>query len=159
MSADLADTLSALRDQVLDTDAAEGGEPPGAEVFDAIVRHLATAGETNLGLDETLSNSLARRLAWGDSEVQLLADVNAVCRRVVDVARHTMRSSADVADVTYATGDVGCAAARAIATAAVERAARERAAHLREELAQHRLRRAIERQQEELARLKAALGD
>jgi hypothetical protein len=147
----LADRIAILRDQVLET--AERGEdhPLGAEIFDAVVRSLAVRDATDPGLDLALHDALSRRLAWGDDELAVLADTEAVCQRLLDATRRALDAPTEEV-VAEAVTDVGCAAARIVAMAAVGRAGRERAALLREQGALARLERALERQRAELAR-------
>jgi hypothetical protein len=153
-SSNLADRLTILRDEVLATAEVGDRDPPGAEVFEAVVRGVATFGETNPGLDLTLHDAIARRLAWGDSEAQVLADASAVCERLLAAAPRALRDPVEGMLVVEIASEVSCAAARIVALAAIGRAGRERAARLREELAQRRLREALSRQKEELARVR-----
>lgn len=157
MKTQLADRVQVLRDEVLDTAGLEDREPPGAEVFDAIVRRIESYDETSPGIDLTLHDAISRRLAWGDSEAQVLADADAVCKRLMEAAQRSFRDPEEEILVTAITGEVGSAAARIVALAVLGRSGRERATQMREELAQNRLRQALDRQREELGRLKAAL--
>jgi hypothetical protein len=155
--ATLADRVAAFRDEVLA--AATGDrEPPASEVFDAVVRTLsrgraASASEVDLALHD----AIARRLAWGDSEIQILADGRDVCSGLLDAARRALRDPDEEMDVAVAVAEAGSAAARILLLLVLGRIARERAALLREELAQERLARAIERQRDELARLRRSV--
>lgn len=158
MSEPLADRLMVLRDEVLATAEHGDREPPGAEVFDAIVRALVVYGETSPGLDHTLHDAIARRLAWGDREETVLADAEEVCTRLVAAARRSLRDPMEEMLVDEHATEVACAAARMVAQAAMGRAGRERAARLREELAQRRLKDALRRQEQELARLRMVIG-
>ena len=154
MSQDLADRLLSLRDEVLDS---AGGPDSSGEVFAAIIRQLAARGDTSPGLDLTLHDALSRRLAWGEAEAAVLADSDAVCRALMAAVQRAIRDPLDEMVVIETIAEVGCAAARIIALAAVGRGARERASQMREELAQNRLRQALERQREEIEKLEAAL--
>jgi hypothetical protein len=159
MSTKLADEVNVLRDEVLDTAEIEDREPPGAEVFEAVIRALVAYGDTSPGLDLTLHDAIARRLAWGDSEEVVLADAEAVFSRLLTAAQRAFRDPAKELVIIEVVGEVACAASRIVAIAAVGRAGRERSARLREELAQRRLRDALSRQHDEIARLEAALGE
>jgi hypothetical protein len=156
----LAERVQVLRDEVLDTAGLADQESPGAEVLDAIVRRLEAYDETSPGLDLMLHEAISRRLAWGDSETKVLADADAVCRRLLEAAQRAFREPEEEVIVASVAVEVGCAASRIVALAVLGRASRERAAQMREELAQNRLRQALERQREELGRLQATLeGD
>jgi len=61
--ADLTEAVRVLRDEVLDTVHHGDRDPPGAEVFDALLRALTIGGESVPGLDLTLHDAVARRLA------------------------------------------------------------------------------------------------
>ncbi len=147
-----------LRDEVLDTVEVGDRDPPGAEVFDAVIRALVAYGESTPGLDLTLHDAVARRLAWGDTESVVLADADSVRVRLIAAAQRAFREPAEELLVLEVTAEVACAASRIVALAAVGRAGRERAARLREELAQRRLGEALARQKEETRRLERVLG-
>jgi hypothetical protein len=149
----LADRVLVLRDEVLETAEQGDRDPPGAEVFDAIVRALIVYGETDPGLDHTLHDAISRRLAWGDNESVVLADAEAVCDRLIAATHRSFAEPGDEMLIVELCTEVTCAAARMIAMAVVGRAGRERAARLREELAQRRLREALERQRQDLHRV------
>lgn len=149
----LADRVMVLRDEVLDTAEHGDRDPPGAEVFDAIVRALVVYGETDPGLDHTLHDAIARRLAWGDSEAAVLADAETVCDRLIAATQRSFAEPGDEMLIVELSAEVTCAAARMIAMAVVGRAGRERAARLREELAQRRLQEALDRQRQDLHRV------
>jgi len=148
-----------LRDEVLDTADLGDPDPPGAEIFDAVVRALVAYNETIPGLDLTLHDAITRRLAWGDEESVVLADASTVCDRLIASAQRAFREPADEMLVTELAAEVSCSAARIVAMAAVGRAARERAARLREELGQRRLNEALERQKAEAKRLEISAAD
>ena len=59
----LAEAVRVLRDEVLDTVQHGDRDPPGAEVFEALLRALTIGGESIPGLDLTLHDAVARRLA------------------------------------------------------------------------------------------------
>src|SRR5207302_8234764 len=80
---DLVEAVNVLRDEVLDTAEHGDREPPGTEVFDALLRTLAIGGESVPGLDLTLHDSVSRRLAWGDTEEAVLADAEHVFDRLM----------------------------------------------------------------------------
>ncbi len=153
MSAPVADRVMVLRDEVLETAEQGQADPPGAEIFDAIVRALIVEGETEPGLDHTLHDAVSRRLAWGDREDTLLADADRVCERLLVAAQRSFTDPAEEMTIAETAAEVVAAVARMVAMAAVARAGRERAARMREELAGKRLREAIDRQKVELARL------
>ena len=73
---ELADRINVLRDEVLDTVEQGDRDLPGAEVFEAVVRQLAALGDSSghAGIDLTLHDAIARRLAWGDTEEAVLGD-------------------------------------------------------------------------------------
>jgi hypothetical protein len=154
----LADRIGVLRDEVLVTVEHGDRDPPGAEVFDAIVRALAAFEPGDTGnsepIDLTLHDALARRLAWGDGEDQLLGDAAEVFDRLIKACGRALRDPDEQIAVIEAAGEVLTAMARIVALAAVERTARDRAARTREELAQRRLREALARQKEELERVR-----
>lgn len=154
-TAPLADRVDVLRDEVLDTAERGDRDPPGAEIFEAIVRQLAALGDSagHGGLDLTLHDALARRLAWGDTEEVLLGDADRVFERLVKACARGLRDPEEQAAVLETASDVLTAAARIVALAAVGRAGRDRSARLREEMAQRRLRDALHEQAQTLARL------
>ena len=80
---DLTEAVRVLRDEVLDTVQHGDRDPPGAEVFEALLRALSIGGESVPGLDLTLHDAVARRLAWGDSEEAVLADAELVFDRLM----------------------------------------------------------------------------
>lgn len=154
----LADRVAVLRDEVLATAETSEREPPGSEVFDAVLRSLAVSTETGPGLDLALHDAVARRLAWGDTEAKVLADASEVCRRLLAAAQRALRDPADELQVGAAVAEAASSAARIVAMLVLGRVARERASQLREEMAQERLGHALERQREELARLEEAVA-
>lgn len=155
---DLVEAVSVLRDEVLDTAEHGDREPPGSEVFDALLRALAIGGESVPGLDLALHDAVARRLAWGDSEEVVLADAEAVFDRLMVAVERAFRSPLDQMVVIEAATQVSSAVARVVAFEAVARATRDRAARLREEMTQRQLREVLERQKATLARLEEELG-
>lgn len=148
----LADRVMVLRDEVLDV-VERGDDAPGADVFDAIVRALAAYGESSAGIDLTLHDAIARRIAWGDSEEIVLADVDAVFHRLARAAERALREPAEEMLVLEVAAEVATQVARIVAIGAVARAQRDRAARTREEMAQRRLRDALADQTSTLARL------
>src|SRR5690606_34532360 len=92
---DLVEAVEVLRDEVLDTVEHGDRDPPGAEVFDALLRALTIGGESVPGLDLTLHDSVTRRLAWGDSEEAVLADAELVFDRVMVAVERALRDPAD----------------------------------------------------------------
>jgi hypothetical protein len=154
----LADRIEVLRDEVLDTVEHGDRESPGAEIFDALIRALAT-GDTggHEPIDLTLHDAIARRLAWGDTEDVVLGDASEVFQRLMKAVTRAFRDPDDQAAVIEVAGDVLTAAARIVALAAISRAGRDRAARTREELGQRRLKEALTAQLETLARLQKEL--
>ncbi len=151
----LADRVDVLRDEVLDTVEHGDRDPPGAEIFEAVVRQLNAIGDSvgHGGLDLTLHDALARRLAWGDTEDALLGDADRVFERLVRASARALREPEDQAALLETASDILTAAARIVALAAVGRAGRDRSARLREEMAQRRLKDALVEQQATLERL------
>jgi hypothetical protein len=154
---DLTEAVGVLRDEVLDTVRHGDREPPGAEVFEALLRALAIGGESVPGLDLTLHDAVARRLAWGDSEEAVLADAELVFDRLMISVDRAFRDPADQMVVIEAATQVAVTVARVVAIAAVARAGRDRAARTREELAQHQLREVLEKQKATIQRLEHEL--
>jgi hypothetical protein len=149
----LADRVMVLRDEVLDTASTGDRDPPGAEIFDAIVRALVVLGDTDPGLDHTLHDAISRRLAWGDTEDLVLSDAEQIYDRLVRAAQRSFADPGEEMLVIEISAEVTCATARMVAMAALGRAGRERAARMREELAHRRLTDALERQKAELDEL------
>lgn len=154
---DLIEAVRVLRDEVLDTVSHGDREPPGAEVFDAVLRALAVGGESVPGLDLALHDAVARRLAWGDGEEVVLADAEAVFDRLMIAVERAFRDPADQMVVIEATTLVAVTVARVVALAAVARASRDRAARLREEMAQRQLGEALEKQKATISHLEEEL--
>jgi hypothetical protein len=149
----LADRIMVLRDEVLDVVERGEGDPPGADLFDAIVRALAAYGETAPGIDLTLHDAIARRLAWGDSEEVVLTDCSHVFDRLAIAAARALREPAEEMLVLEVAAEVATQVARIVAISALGRAQRDRAARTREELAQRRLRDALADQRATLTRM------
>jgi hypothetical protein len=150
---DLLEALKVLRDEVLDTAEYGDRDPPGGEVFDALVRALVVGGESVPGLDLQLHDSVARRLAWGDSEEQVLQDAEMVFDRLMIAIERAFRDPADRMVLIEAATQVAVTVARVVSLAAVARAGRDRAARLREELAQKQLQNVLEKQRSSIVRL------
>lgn len=155
--ADLFEAVRVLRDEVLETAQHGDRDPPGAEVFDAVLRALSLGGESVPSLDLALHDAVARRLAWGDGEEVVLADAEAVFDRLTLAAERALRDPADQMVVVEAATLVAVTVARVVALAAVQRASRDRADRLREELAQRQLQEALEEQKATIAHLEAEL--
>jgi hypothetical protein len=151
--ADMVEAVNVLRDEVLDTAEQGDRDPPGSEVFDALLRALAVGGESVPGLDLALHDSISRRLAWGDSEESVLADAETVFDRVLVAVERAFRDPADQMVVMEAATLVAVTVSRVVALAAVARASRDRAARLREEMAQRQLREVLDKQKATIARL------
>ena len=114
---DLFEAVSVLRDEVLDTVEHGDRDPPGAEVFDAVLRALAVTGETE-GVDLNLHDS-----AWpappgvGDEEV-VLADAEMVFDRLMVAVERALRAPERMIVIDAATG-VAVTVARVVSLAAV----------------------------------------
>jgi hypothetical protein len=150
---DLVEAVSVLRDEVLDTVEHGDRDPPGAEVFDALIRALTIGGESVPGLDLTLHDSVTRRLAWGDSEEVVLADAEMVFDRLMIAVDRALRDPADRMVVIEAATQVAVTVARVVSLAAVGRASRDRAARLREEMSQRQLKEVLEKQRSSIIKL------
>jgi hypothetical protein len=153
MTSPLADRVLVLRDEVLDVVERGDQDAPGADLFDAIVRAIAGYGETTPGIDLTLHDAIARRLAWGDTEEVVLADAERVFERLARAAARGLRDPAEEMLVLEVAAEVASQAARIVAISALGRASRDRSARTREELAQRRLRDALSDQRATLTRL------
>ena len=156
---DLVEAVEVLRDEVLDTVEHGDRDPPGAEVFDALLRALTIGGESVPGLDLTLHDSVTRRLAWGDSEEAVLADAELVFDRVMIAVDRALRDPADRMVVIEAATQVAVTVARVVSLAAIGRAARDRAERLREELAQRQLQEVLEKQRASIVNLERETTD
>jgi len=156
-AAELTRAVRVLRDEVLDTAEHGDRDPPGAEVFEALLRALAIGGETIPGLDLALHDSVARRLAWGDSEEAVLADAELVFDRLLVSIARAFRDPVDQMRILEAATQVAGTVASIVALAAVARASRERAARTREEMAQRQLRDVLDKQKAAIARLEHEL--
>src|SRR5205085_7300514 len=154
---DMATAVAVLRDEVLDTGEHGDRDPPGAEVFDALMRALSIGGESVPGLDLTLHDSVARRLAWGDSEEVVLQDAEMVFDRLLIAVDRAFRDPADQMVVIEAATQVAVTVARVVSLAAVSRATRDRADRLREEMSQRQLHEVLEKQKANIARLETDL--
>jgi hypothetical protein len=156
-NASLTKALQVLRDEVLDTAAHGDRDPPGAEVFEALLRALSIGGDSVPGLDLTLHDAVARRLAWGDSEEAVLADAEQVFDRLLVSSDRAFREPADQIIVIEAITQVAVTVSRVVALAAVARAGRDRAARMREDMAQRQLKDVLEKQKASIARLEHEL--
>lgn len=153
----LAKAIQVLRDEVLDTVSHGDRDPPGTEVFEALLRALSVGGETVPGLDLTLHDAVARRLAWGDSEEAVLADAELVFDRLLISIERAFREPTDRMVVIEAITQVAVTVSRVVALAAVARAGRDRAARMREEMAQRQLKDVLEKQKAAIQRLEHEL--
>jgi len=156
---DLLESVKVLRDEVLETVEHGDRDPPGTEVFDALLRALQIGGESVPGLDLTLHDSVSRRLAWGDSEEVVLADAERVFDRLMIAVERAFRDPADRMVVIEAATQVAVTVARVVSLAAVGRASRDRAARLREEMAQRQLKEVLEKQRSSIVRLEFEVKD
>jgi hypothetical protein len=138
---------------VLETVEHGDRDPPGSEVFEALVRALTIGGESIPGLDMGLHDAVARRLAWGDTEETVLADAERVYDRTMIAIERSLRDPADRMVVIEAATQVAVTVARVVSLAAVGRANRDRAARLREEMAQRQLTDVLEKQRASIVRL------
>jgi hypothetical protein len=154
---DLVEAVSVLRDEVLDTAEHGDRDPPGSEVFDALLRALSIGGESVPGLDLTLHDSVSRRLAWGDSEEVVLSDAEVVFDRLMIAVERAFRDPDDQIVVVEAALQVAVTVARVVSLAAVARATRDRAARLREEMSQRQLSEVLEKQKANIAKLEQDL--
>ncbi len=154
----LGDRVQVLRDEVLDTVEHGDRDPPGAEIFDALIRALAVT-DSGAGIDLNLRDAIARRLAWGDTEDVVLGDAAEVFARLMKAITRAFRDTDEQMAVIEAASDVATTASRIVALAALGRAGRDRSARTREELAQRRLRDALTEQQATLARLQQEVHD
>ena len=154
---DMTEAVAVLRDEVLDTVEHGDRDPPGAEVFDAVLRALKVGGESVPGLDLALHDAVSRRLAWGDSEEVVLADAETVFDRLIAAVERAFRDPDDQMVVIEAATLVAVTVARVVSLAAVARASRDRAARLREEMAQRQLKEVLEKQKANIAGLESDL--
>ena len=154
---DLTQAVRALRDDILDTVHHLDREPPGAEVFDALLRALSIGGDSVPGLDLALHDSVARRLAWGDAEEAVLADAEVIFDRIIAAIAIAFPDPDEQMVVIEAATQVAVTVSRVVALAAVARAGRDRAARLREEMAQQQLKEVLEKQKATIRRLEIEL--
>ena len=153
----IVEGVRVLRDEVLDTVEHGDRDPPGSEVFDALLGTLSVRGDMVAGLDLTLQDSVARRLAWGDSEEVVLADADMVFDRLSRAVERAFRDPADQMVVVEAALQVVVTVARIVCLAALARATRDRATRLREEIAQRQLQNVLEKQQATISKLQEEL--
>jgi len=153
----LAQAVRVLRDEVLDTAEHGDREPPGAEVFEALLRALSIGGESVPDLDLALHDAVARRLAWGDREEAVLADAEQVYDRLLVSVERAFRDPADQMVVIEAATQVAVTVSRVVALAAVARAGRDRATRMREEMAHQQLKEVLEKQKAAIKHLEHEL--
>lgn len=156
---DLAEAVSVLRDEVLDTQEHGDREPPGSELFEAVINALAVGGDSVQGLDLALHDAVSRRLAWGDSEESVLSDAEMVFDRMLVATERALRDPADQMVVIEAVTLVAVTVARVVSMAAVARASRDRAARLREEMAQRQLKEVLEKQKATISKLESEIKE
>jgi hypothetical protein len=154
---DLIEAVRALRDEVLDTVQHGDREPPGSEVFEALLRALSIGGDSGPGLDLALHDAVARRLAWGDSEESVLSDAELIFDRLMVAADRALRAPDDQMVVIEAATRVAVTVSRVVALAAVAGAGRDRAARMREEMLQRQLKEVLEKQKATIQRLEREL--
>jgi hypothetical protein len=152
----MVDAVRVLRDEVLDTVEHGDRDPPGAEVFDALLRTLASEGNTASGY-EVLGEDIARRLAWGDTEERVLADAERVFDRVVTAIERAVRDPVGRMVVLDAVALIASTVARVVSLSTVARASRDRAAKLREEMTQRQLEEVLHKQKQTILRLEQDL--
>ncbi|MEZ4360951.1 MAG: hypothetical protein R3B48_12280 [Kofleriaceae bacterium] len=154
---ELVDRVAVLRDEVLD--AAGGGSSDScAELFEAVLSALTLGSESVAGIEATVQDAVSRRLAWGASEVQLLADNAWVFERLIAAVERAFRDHDEEMVVIEAATHVSVMVSRAIAMSGVARAAHDRAARVREEMAQRQLRDAVDKQAQQLAGRSSSRG-
>ncbi len=150
---EMVEAVRVLRDEVLETVEHGDREPPGAEVFEAVLRALAVSADGQPDIDPALHDAVARRLAWGDKEELVLSDAQSVFDRLLVASERAFRRPEDhmlvIEAATLMVGAVG----KLVALAAVTRASRDRAERLREELSQRQLKQVLERQRAAIKRL------
>ena len=154
---DMAQAVAVLRDEVLDTAEHGDREPPGTEVFEALLCALSAGGDSVPGIDLQLQDSVSRRLAWGDREDIVLQDAETVFERLLVAVERAFRDPADQMVVIEAALQVSVSVSRVVSLAAVTRATRDRAARLREEMSQRQLKEVLEKQKLNIARLEDEL--
>lgn len=147
---ELVERVAVLRDEVLDA-AGAGASDSCSELFEAVLSALTLGGESVAGIEVTVQDAVARRLAWGDPEAQLLADAEWVFDRLMVAVDRGFRVADDRMAVIEAMTQVAVMVSRAIALHAVARSAKDRASRLREEMAQRQLRDAVEKQLQRLS--------
>jgi hypothetical protein len=147
---ELVERVAVLRDEVLDA-AGGGASDSCSELFEAVLSALTLGSESIAGIEVTVQDAVARRLAWGDPENQLLSDCEWVFDRLMVAVERGFRDADDRMVVIEAMTQVAVMVSSAIALHAVARAARDRATRLREEMAQRQLRDAVEKQVQRLA--------
>lgn len=156
---ELGERIAILRDEVLDIVAGGSEDSPAVAIFDAVVRSLSAGPDTAAGLDLTLHDAVARRLAWGDTEETILSAAELVFARLARAVQRALRDPDEEMLVLETTVDVVAATARIVAQAAAARSGRDRAAIMREEAAQRRLKDALAEQEGNLARLEREAAD
>ena len=118
-----------------------------------MLRALSIGSDSASGLDLTLHDAVARRLAWGDTEEVVVTDAELVFDRLMVAVDRAFRDPADRMVVIEAATEVAVSVARVVSLAAVARAGRDRAARLREEMAQRQLREVLDKQRASIVRL------
>ncbi|MBK7540150.1 MAG: hypothetical protein IPI49_33310 [Myxococcales bacterium] len=155
---ELVERVAVLRDEVLDVSGV-GASDACAEIFEAVLSALTLGTESIAGIDVTVQDSVARRLAWGDSESQLLADAEWLFDRLLIACERAFRDHDDQMVVIEAATGVSVMLSRALARHAVARAARDRASRLREEMAQRQLLDAVDKQAQRIAERERELAE
>lgn len=145
MTNELVERVSVLRDEVLDV-AGVGSSEACSELFDAVLSALTLGSDSIAGIDVTVQDAVARRLAWGDSETQLLIDAEWLYDRLLIASERAFADYDDQMVVIEAATQVAIMMSRALARHAVARATRDRASRIREEMAQRQLLDAVDKQ-------------
>ena len=166
-NSELIEELRGLRDDLLETSQHGDREPPGTEVFEALLRALAVdvaaseaveaAGPQGSAIDQWLLDAVSRRLAWGDSEEAVLADAEQVFDRLLIAADRALADPESQMLVMAAMTQVAVTVSRVVAGAAIARAGRDRAARLREEMTHRQLKAVLEKQKTSILRLEREL--
>lgn len=152
----LGERVAVLRDEVLDTAEHGDRDPPGSEVFEALLRVLTSSDSLSQPeLDLGIHDAVARRLAWGDDTRAILADADRVFTRLLAALERSIGDVEEQMAVVEAATQITTALARVVALSAIAGATRDRTARLREELAQRQLRTTIDHQRRQLVRLKS----
>ena len=151
---DLVEAIRVLRDEVLDTVEHGDRDPPGAEVFDAIVSALADRRRIDPGPRSRRCTTRSRAGSRGATARRSCSRMpRCVFDRLMIAVDRALRDPPDRMVVIEAATQVAVTVARVVSLAAVARAARDRAARLREEMAQKQLEVVLEKQRASIVRM------